>query len=98
MEQSEDFIEKRRENHVCLLKKAIYKLKHTSRTWNIKIYNTLVKLSFKQIHLNASVYVHQQHRRGQLMLILYVDDIFPMRNDRSAIAALKKDLMDCYKM
>ena len=64
MEQPEGFVEKGRENHVCLLKKAIYGLKQASRTWNIKIHNTLVEFSFAWIHSDTGVSVYQQHGGG----------------------------------
>lgn len=97
MEQPEGFVEKGTENHVCLLKKAIYGLKQASRTWNIKIHNTLIELGFDRIHSDAGVYVYRQ-QGGNLILILYVDDIFPIGNSKLAMSALKKNLMDRYEM
>lgn len=97
MEQPEGFVEKGKENHVCLLRKAIYGLKQASRTWNIKIHNTLLSLGFERIHSDAGVYVYRQ-QGGNLIVILYVDDIFPMGSNKLAISALKKNLMDQYEM
>lgn len=46
--QPEGFITKGNENKVCLLKKAIYGLKQSSRAWYQKVNEVLVKLGFKK--------------------------------------------------
>ena len=44
MEQPEGWIVPGKEDHVCLLKKAIYGLKQASRQWNVKIHQSLISL------------------------------------------------------
>ena len=46
MEQPEGWVVPGKEDHVCLLKKAIYGLKQASRQWNAKIHQSLLDLGF----------------------------------------------------
>jgi hypothetical protein len=59
---------------VCLLKKAIYRLKQASCTWNQQFHGVLLGLGFTRTHSDAGVY-HRQDDGGTLIIILYVDDI-----------------------
>ena len=59
MDQPEGWTMKGKEDHVCLLKKAIYGLKQASCQWNAKIHQSLLDLGFTQTFLDARVYVYQ---------------------------------------
>lgn len=77
MDQPEGFIVPGQESKVCRLLKSIYGLKQALQTWNHKIHKTLCDLGFSCTHSDAGVYVYHHHV-GDLILILYVDDLLPM--------------------
>ena len=61
------------------------------------------KLGFNTIHSDAGVYVlHCHHERGDsntdIILILYVDDLLPLGEDRSKIEDVKHQLGKLYQM
>ena len=53
MDQPEGWTVKGKEDHVCLLKKAIYGLKQASRQWNAKIHASLLKIGFDRTYSDA---------------------------------------------
>lgn len=64
MEQPDGWVEKGKEDWVCLLKKAIYGLKQASREWNAKIHQSLLKQGFVRTHSDSGVYVRLRHGGG----------------------------------
>ena len=94
MEQPEGFIKKGKEKNVCKLIRSIYGLKQASRVWNQTFSIFLEeKMNFHVIHSDAGVYVlRQQEGNSDVILILYVDDILIMGNDKKLIVNLKKTL------
>ena len=94
MEQPEGFIKKGKEKKVCKLIQSIYGLKQASCVW----YQTFTiflkeKMNFHTIRSDAGVYVLcQQEGNSDVILILYVDDILIMGNDKKLIVNLKKTL------
>ncbi len=58
MGQPEGWVMKGKEDHVCLLKKAIYGLKQALHQWNIKIHDSLVQQGFIRTYSDAGVYVY----------------------------------------
>lgn len=57
MEQSEEFIEKGKENQVCLLKKSIYGLKQSGRQWFIKLDQALQNFELMLLETKKCFYV-----------------------------------------
>ena len=94
MEQPEGFIKKGKEKKVCKLIRSIYGLKQASRVWNQTFSIFLEeKMNFHMIHSDAGVYVlRQQEGISDVILILYVDNILIMGNDKKLIINLKKTL------
>ena len=94
MGQPEGFIKKGEERKVCRLIRSIYGLKQASRVWYetfAKILNE--KMSFRVIHSDAGVYVlRRQEGNIDIVIILYVDDILIMGNDKPLIIKIKKSL------
>ena len=94
MEQPEGFVKKGEEKKVCRLIRSIYGLKQASRVW----YETFAKflnekMSFQVIHSDAGVYVlRRQEGNIDIVIILYVDDILIMGNDKPLIIKIKKSL------
>jgi ATP-binding cassette subfamily B (MDR/TAP) protein 1 len=60
MVQPEVCMEKGSENKVCLLNKAIYGLKQSSRTWNKKAYDVLVVIGYKRLETEPYVCVKKK--------------------------------------
>jgi hypothetical protein len=97
MEQPQGFIDPDHPDKVCLLKKAIYRLKQASHAWNLQFHGVLVNLGFTRTHSNAGVY-HQQDDGGTLIIILYVDDITILGDNLKSVDKLKSTLSNCYEM
>ena len=103
MEQPEGWVVKGKEDHVCLLKKAIYGLKQASRQWNIKIHDSLIQQGFVRTYSDAGVYVYRRQGGDSdpdhvTIIVLYVDDLLLMGNRRDRIDKVKKALGKQYKM
>ncbi|KAK9680315.1 Reverse transcriptase (RNA-dependent DNA polymerase) [Popillia japonica] len=60
MAQPEGFIVPGYESKVCKLKKAVYGLKQSSRTWNNKVDDVLLNLGFKRKNI-LKYCICQQH-------------------------------------
>ncbi|KAL7280538.1 hypothetical protein ACG7TL_005470, partial [Trametes sanguinea] len=99
MEQPEGWVMRGKENYVCLLKKAIYGLKQASRQWNLKIHKSLLDLGFTRTYSDAGVYVYwRQGGEKVTIVILYVDDLLLLGDDRQHIKQVKDTLKKQYKM
>nr|GEW38971.1 reverse transcriptase domain-containing protein [Tanacetum cinerariifolium] len=72
--QQPGFIDPQRPNHVCLLHKSLYGLKHAPHVWFESLSKVLFDLGFKGSKTNTSLFIYS--RRDTLLYILvYVDDI-----------------------
>lgn len=99
MEQPEGWVIPGKEDHVCLLKKAIYGLKQASRQWNAKIHQSLLDLGFTRTYSDAGIYVYRRQGGDHVtIVVLYVDDLLLMGNQSSHIKHVKKALSKQYKM
>ncbi|KAL7284388.1 hypothetical protein ACG7TL_001678, partial [Trametes sanguinea] len=99
MEQPEGWVVRGKENYVCLLKKAIYGLKQASRQWNLKIHKSLLDLGFTRTYSNAGVYVYRRQGGEKVtIVVLYVDDLLLLGDDRQHIKQVKDALKKQYKM
>jgi Reverse transcriptase (RNA-dependent DNA polymerase)/gag-polypeptide of LTR copia-type/Zinc knuckle len=60
-------------DHVCRLERSLYGLKQSSRCWNKRFVDHLMKLGFTQSEADPCLYV--RHKSGRtLIVVLYVDD------------------------
>ncbi|CDO74894.1 hypothetical protein BN946_scf184988.g1, partial [Trametes cinnabarina] len=99
MEQPEGWVVRGKEDYVCLLKKAIYGLKQASRQWNLKIHKSLLDLGFTRTYSDAGVYVYWRQGGDKVTLVvLYVDDLLLLGDDRKHIKQIKDALKKQYKM
>ena len=99
MEQPEGWVVSGKEDYVCLLKKAIYGLKQASRQWNVKIHASLLDLGFVRTYSDAGIYVYRQQRGISVtIVILYVDDILLLGDNKGHIKTVKRTLGRQYKM
>lgn len=76
MKQPQGFEVPNKENMVCKLKKAIYGLKQSSRTWNKKIDIVLTSLGYKKSDLEPCLYIKKGKNNFLTIIALYVDDLF----------------------
>jgi hypothetical protein len=97
MEQPEGFINQDQSDKVCLLKKALYGLKQASRAWNSQFHGVLIGLGFTRTHSDAGIY-HRRDAGGNLIIILYVDDITILGDSRDAVNQIKIKLSSRYEM
>ena len=99
MEQPEGWVVPGKEDHVCLLKKAIYGLKQASRQWNAKIHKSLLDLGFTRTYSDAGVYVYSQESgEHTCVIVLYVDDLLLMGNSTPFVNDVKRKLSSEYQM
>jgi hypothetical protein len=82
--------------HVCRLKKALYGLKQAPRTWYGRIDNFLMSLSFIKSKADSNLY-YKIENDDQVILLLYVDDLFLTGNE-NLITDCKKKLALEFKM
>ena len=97
MEQPEGFMSDENANKVCKLKKSIYGLKQTSRSWN-RHFDEIVRLSgFIKNEEESCIY---KKVSGSMMvfLILYVDDILIIGNDIGMMQSVKAYLCKNFSM
>ena len=60
---------------VCKLKKALYKLKQTPRTWYDRMDSFLTSLGFTKSKADSNLY-YKVEEGNPVILLLYVDDLF----------------------
>ena len=97
MVQPQGFEDPKNSSKVCKLHRAIYGLKQASRSWNKRFDEEIKNLGFIQSKEEPCVYkkVSGSHI---LFLILYVDDILLMGNDKSLMEQTKKSLKIIFSM
>src|SRR5258707_9122911 len=99
MEEPQGFIAAKQENKGCRLKRSVYGLKQASHTWNQQFHGVLTTLGFERTYSDAGIYVHHQHGRNSLLIVvLYVDDITIMGSALEDVKQLKEKLSLHYEM
>ena len=88
MMQPEGFIAKNQEHMVCKLKRSIYGLKKTSRSWNIRFDQAVKSFGFEQNIDEPCVYKICRDK-VVMFLVLYVDDILLIGNDVGVMSSVK---------
>jgi hypothetical protein len=82
-----------------LLKKSLYGLKQSGRTWWIEMASKLDKLGFQRLESDWGLYVRQRSSKNGLILILvYVDDFIIAGDRRSEINKLLEQLKRFWKL
>jgi len=96
LEQPRDFEVHNRASHVCLLKKALYGLKHVPKAWYSRIGSYLQSIGFIKSDVDPNLYLLM---KGEdiLILVLYVDDLF-LTGAETLIAVCKQDLAKEFEM
>ncbi|KAG7559229.1 Ribonuclease H-like superfamily [Arabidopsis thaliana x Arabidopsis arenosa] len=98
MNQPEGFIEKGREDEVCLLKKSLYGLKQSPRQWNQKFDEFMKSQGFHRSVNDPCVYHKGSTIDDKIFLLLYVDDMLVAAKDLEKIKVLKKSLNKEFEM
>lgn len=91
MEQPQGFISKDNTDKVCLLKKAIYGLKQSSRIWNQKVKIILQELSYTQSDYEPCIFF-KKSKHCITIIALYVDDFLICSNSVDENDTLKIEL------
>jgi len=96
MVQPEGFVIPGKEKKVYWLKKALYGLKQASLAWNKQAHSSLVKLDFTRCLSDTGVYIHR-HGRRYVIVILYVDDVLFIGNDKKHTLLKKSEFMKIWE-
>ncbi|KAD6794805.1 hypothetical protein E3N88_05701 [Mikania micrantha] len=84
LRQPRGFIDASKPDHVCLLHKSLYGLKHAPRAWFERLSTTLHNLGFTGSKTDPSLFI--LNNSGTLVYVLiYVDDIIVTGNNTNAI-------------
>lgn len=92
MEQPKGFKINGKENLVCRLKKRLYGLKQAPCQWNKKFDSFMLEHGFNILETDHCVYIKRYDQENYTILLLYVDDMLVVGQDKNMINRLKKDL------
>ena len=97
MKQPEGFSSSEGEHLVCKLKKSIYGLKQVSRQWYLKFHEVIASLGFEENIMDQCIY---QKVSGSKIcfLVLYVNDILLVTNDKGLLYEVKQFLSKNFDM
>ena len=97
MVQPKGFEKTRKEHLVCKLKKSLYGLKQAPRQWYKKFDSFMMSHEYTKTNADHCVYV-KTIRYKFIILLLYVDDMLIVRQDKEMIGDLKKELSKSFDM
>lgn len=86
------------DGYVLKLKKSLYGLKQSSKCWNNKINESLMKLGFNRSEADYCLYIKNMENENILYLLLYVDDIILSGPDLTIINECKRELMEQFEI
>lgn len=82
---------------VCKLQRALYGLKQSPRAWFRRFSLAMKKYGFRQS--NSDYTLSLKHRQGKVTaLIVYVDDMIIIRDDKEEISRLQRQLATEFEM
>ena len=84
-------------NKVCKLRKSLYGLRQSPRTWFEKIYGFLIQQGLSHTEADYSLF-YITSSNGIIILILYVDDLLITGSDTEGIHNLQQKLMGRFDM
>ena len=97
MKQAKGFAVKGKKELVCKLKKSLYGLKQSPRMWYQKFDTFIQGLGFTRSKVDHCVYFKLIGDRV-IYLVLYVDDMLLVGNDKEIIQDLKTELSSKFYM
>lgn len=80
MKQPLEFVAQREYEKACYLKKSLYGLKHSSRTWFVKFSEIFCEFGLKKSKCDHLIF-YRQSTADIILIIVYFDDIVITRND-----------------
>ncbi|KAG7538693.1 Zinc finger CCHC-type superfamily [Arabidopsis suecica] len=96
--QPEGFIEKGSEEKVYKLNKALYGLRQAPRAWNNKLNQILKELQFVKCSKEPSVYRKTIGENLNLLVAVYVDDLFVTGTNIKVINRFKDEMASKFEM
>lgn len=98
MDQPPGFVEKGKEDQVCLLKKSLYGLKQSPRQWNKRFDAHMIDIGFRRSGFDKCVYLKEGKEKSLIYLLLYVDDMLLVGKHISDIKKVKSELAKAFDM
>lgn len=95
MEQPEYFVEKGREDDVCLLKKSLYGPDQSGREWNVRLDEFQKPIGLVRSKADPCVYVNVKQN---FIVGVYVDDLLMIAQEVTSIEKIKKDIGETYNI
>ena len=89
MEQSLNFTSSDGDHKVCKLQRSTYGLKQTSQSWNTHFNDAIKSFDFIKNEKKSCIYI-KVSESTVTFFILYVDDIFVIRNDIPILTSIKR--------
>ena len=90
MKQPVGHVKEGEEHLVCRLRKSIYRLKQSSRCWNIALDSHLRKMGFAQSKSDPCIYI--SGGANTFFIGVYVDDMVLAGSDKAEIKRVKEEL------
>ena len=97
MTQPQGFEDPNSPRKVCKLKKSIYGLKQASRSWNLRFDEAVKSFGFLRNEEESCIY-KKLSGSSIAFLVLYVDDILLIGNDKTMLESVKEWLKSCFSM
>lgn len=98
MKQPDGFVERGKEDYVCLLQKSLYGLKQAPRAWNKKLHQELERLNFMRSENEPCIYIRSGDKLNLVIIAVYVDDLLVFYNNVKDMRKVKSDLMSKFEM
>ena len=102
MEQPYGFVDKKKPDYVCKLKKSLYGLRQSARCWNTTLDDYLTSVNYRKGNADGCIYVKtEKEHDGQINFIIlgvYVDDIVVVSNNTAMLETEKKKLSARFEM
>lgn len=90
MQQPIGFINNKHPNKVCLLLKALYRLKQSAREWYFFLARILKLLGFKTLRADQSIF---RNKNSGIIICAHINDLLIFGPNLSDIEALKKEVI-----
>ena len=97
MVQPEGFVNPEDAGKVCKLQRSIYGLKQASRSWNLRFDEVIKEFGFVQNKEESCIY-KKVSGSSVSFLVLYVDDILLVGNDKNLLNSVKEYLNSKFSM
>ncbi|KAK3010787.1 hypothetical protein RJ639_012601 [Escallonia herrerae] len=98
MHQPEGFVIQGKEDHVCLLKKSLNRLKQSPRQWYKRFDTFMAERGYTRNAYDSCVYYKRLADGSHMYLLLYVDDILIATKLMSDVNGLKEQLKREFEM